>query len=520
MQPIIKKIKQTEERFQQLFRYNHAVALIVDPSNSRIIEANNAAIDFYRYNLKELVSYSFDIFLPDQSQSTLLQLKQSLEFDGSTVTTKHRLQNGDICDVEVVSNPVEISNETLIYVVITDITEKLKTEKANVQLNKELEQARKMEALGQLTGGIAHDFNNMLGIIMGYTELSLEITSSRGDEKIPSFLKQVMTASNKAKDLIASMMLFSRTDDDSAQTVNISPLVKEDVKMLRSIIPTSIEIKTQIDQDLPDVSIEPVKLQQLIMNLCVNARDAMDGQGLLSINLSYQEQIHDSCLICYEKIKGSWVELSVTDTGSGMSKEVQQHLFEPFFTTKEKGKGTGMGMAVVHGIVLSLGGHILIDSKIDEGTSIRILFKPVEKDENIIDVTNDSEKLIKGNNEKILVIDDDKGLSNMTGDTLDLFGYQCTCFYSSQQALAAFTQSPNDFDLIFSDQTMPELTGLEMIKKMRKVRKDIPAIIATGYSESINESIAKENDILLFGKPLPKEDLLNAVSSSLKKSHL
>ena len=490
--------------------------LLVDANNAQIIEANKAAIKYYGYTLEELKSYKIDILAPTPTTSILPKLQQIQASKDKSLFTQQRLQNGDIRDVEILMSPVKFNNETLIYCLVLDITKKLKKEKEHHQLQKELEQAHKMEALGQLTGGIAHDFNNILGIIMGYTDLSREKLSNDVDNKIPGYLEQVSTATNRAKELISSMMLFSRSGQSDYQAINISPLVKEDLKMLRSIIPTSVEIISHIEETLPATLMEPTKLQQLLMNLCVNARDAMDNQGTLTVNLTCRKIINETCFICFEQFDGEWVDLSVTDTGSGMSDEVKQHLFEPFFTTKEKGKGTGMGMAVVHGIVQDLKGHVLIDTEVGKGTTIHILFKPVEKKDDITRITKDVSVNQEKHHERILIVDDEESLSELLGDMLEIYGYQCTCFSSSNKALAEFSQSPEKFDLIISDQTMPELTGLEMIKKMRAIRADIPVIIATGHSDNLNDSIAKENNIELLNKPLPKEILLETMNNIFK----
>lgn len=514
--PIINKIKETEQRFHKLFQDNQSPILIVDPKNAKIINVNQAAVKFYGYSLNELLSYNLDVLSPNPVLKVIKELQLSQEHNYKSLITKHRLQNGEIRNIEMLMSPINFENETLIYCVVLDITKKIKKEKEHLQLQKELEQAHKMEALGQLTGGIAHDFNNILGIIMGYTELSREKLSNGADNKIYGYLEHVSTASNRAKDLISSMMLFSHSGQSDYQAINISPLVKEDLKMLRSIIPTSVEIISHIEETLPATLMDPVKLQQLLMNLCVNARDAMDNQGTLTVNLTCRKIINETCLICFEQLDGEWIDLSVTDTGSGMPDEVVEHLFEPFFTTKKKGKGTGMGMAVVHGIVQDLKGHVLIDTEVGKGTTIHILFKPVEKKDDITKVTKDVSVNKETHNERILIVDDEESLSKLLGAMLEIYGYQCTCFSSSNKALAEFSQSPEKFDLIISDQTMPELTGLEMIIKMRAIRADIPAIIATGYSESINDTVAKENNIELLSKPLPKEILLETMNNIFK----
>ena len=519
MLPVINKIQESEQRFHQLFLNNYTPALLVNANNASIIDANISAVKYYGYTWEVLHSYNLNVLSIGKTKDILQQLQKVQAGKSKSTITQHRLQSGDIKDIEILMSPVKINNETVIYCTIIDITKKLKTEVEHNRLENELAQARKMEALGQLTGGIAHDFNNILGVIMGYTELSRDKIINGDNDKIPRYLEQVISASIRAKELIASMMLFSRTGENDAEAIDISLLVKEDIKMLRSIIPTSIDITSQVDESIPPVMIEPVKLQQLLMNLCVNARDAMNNKGTLSIQLRLRKIINDNCFVCYQNITGNWVELSVSDTGSGMSKDVMQHLFEPFFTTKEEGKGTGMGMAVVHGIVQDLNGHILIDTKVGEGTTIKILFPPTDKQQNVvIDVHKDIPVYEKNHNDNILIVDDEESLSELVGDMLKSIGYNCTCFSSPVEALARFKKSPNDFDLIVSDQTMPKLTGLEMVTAMREVRTDIPAIIATGYSASLNESIAKENNIQLLKKPLTKDLLVETVNNIFEGS--
>ena len=512
MTPVIRKLYESEQRFHQLFLNNYTPALLVNAKNSRIIDANKAATDFYGYTHDELSSYMLNTLCQNHNAPILEQLHNVINKKNLSVVTQHRLQTGAVKDVEILMSPVEINNETVVHCTVVDISEKLKQQKENEKIQKDLAQARKMEALGQLTGGIAHDFNNMLGIIMGYTELSKEIMSESSNDKISGYLDQVLKASHHAKELISSMMIFSRTDEGSNTPLNIAPLVKEDIKLLRSIIPSSINITHSIDETLPNILIEPVKLQQLIMNLCVNARDAMDAHGTLSISLTYRKNISDNCLICYKQFEGDWVQLTIADTGTGMSDETKAHIFEPFFTTKGKHKGTGMGMAVVHGIIQDLGGHILIDSEPGKGTAFHIFFKPLSKDANTQTEQQVTRKKVQ-HHERILVVDDEESITEVIAGILSFSGYQCKCFSSSQDALQEFTHHAEDYDLIFSDQTMPNLLGLDMIKAMRKIRPEIPAIIATGYSNSIDDSIAEQFNITLLRKPVEKDKLLEAVNS-------
>lgn len=511
MSPIINRLNYTEQHFAQLFKNTQTPAFTINPVSGRIIDTNKAASNFYGYSRVEFTTYRLNILYPDQSDELDTQIQQTLSDNNRIFKTQHRLKNGELRDVEVITNLVDLDDETVISLVVTDITEKIQQERKYKQSQLELEQARKMEALGQLTGGIAHDFNNMLGVIMGYSSLSLDKIKNNKSDKVEEYLQQVLTASNRAKDLIASMMIFSRTGESKNRPMKITSMVKEDVKMMRSIIPSSIKIHSDISKELPAVLIEPVKLQQLIMNLCVNARDAMEGEGTLTITLGMHKNAKHICQVCYEKIHGDWIELSIRDTGMGMTQQTVQRIFEPFFTTKAHGKGTGMGMSVVHGIVTELGGHALIESAPGQGTKISILLSPVyETKEDTIETlpanhAPDTEK-------NILIVDDETSIAELLKSILESKGYQCTSFSSSSFALSHFEQHSMDYDLVISDQTMPEITGFQLINEMRKIRANIPAIISTGYSENFNESVASKSNIVFLPKPVSKEKLLSTVN--------
>lgn len=260
-----------------------------------------------------------------------------------------------------------------------NVSERKQTEDENLRLQRELDQAHKMEALGQLSGGIAHDFNNILGIIMGYTDMTLMKLGPNAPDQINEYLHQVLGATVRAKDLVNQILTYTRRTLEHAQPLQITPLVEAVAKMMHALLPSSIRIELDVGSSLPDVLMDSSKLHQILINLCINARDAMDGQGTLRLGVHWCPELHTECYACHAKVDGGWVELSVADTGCGMSEETLSHVFEPFFTTKEVGKGTGMGLAVVHAIVRSHGGHILVETQIGKGTSFKLLFPPYER---------------------------------------------------------------------------------------------------------------------------------------------
>jgi len=288
-------------------------------------------------------------------------------------TIRNILEKGDI--------KLDTENNLLALVgVIQDVTEQKVTESEKERLQRELSQSQKMDALGQLTGGIAHDFNNMLGIIVGYTDLALSQCESKNEPKLTDYLKNIQQSSERARKLVSQMMVFSRSDHIESKPLQLAPLIEEDIKMLRATIPSSIEFDISYQDNLPDVVMEPVSLQQLLINICFNAKDEMNGTGKISISLGWKQEVNDECSVCHKQIHGEWIELTITDTGRGIKQDIINHIFEPFFTTKTVGKGSGMGMAMVGSIVKTFNGHIIVRTELGKGTSFHLLFPPaIEK---------------------------------------------------------------------------------------------------------------------------------------------
>lgn len=403
--------------------------------------------------------------------------------------------------------------------VIQDITQRKHDEVEHDRLQRELNQARKMEALGQLTGGIAHDFNNMLGIIVGYSNLALDGYKDDLEPKILKFFENINQASLRARDLVKKMMVFSRDDQGKSEALNIENIISESIQMLRSVIPSSIEIIYHHDENLPKVMMDNVQMQQIIMNLCLNAKDAMNDVGTMAIHLRLRSNINHECIACHKKILGTWVELSVSDTGTGMTTETVEHIFNPFFTTKDVSKGTGMGLAVVHSIVDQHAGHIIIDTEIDKGSTFNILFPGINATaSNEDEMSSHTRKNIDyGNKEKILVVDDEPLLTEFISEYLTGFNYQCVVKNSSTEAWQLFEEDPNEFSLLITDQTMPNMMGTELIEKIRNLKPNMPAILVTGHSDTINKSQAESMNITYMNKPVDTSVLLAMIFTELKK---
>lgn len=408
--------------------------------------------------------------------------------------------------VEERTEQLESSNQDL----LNEIKEREEAEAERERLRRELDQTHKMEALGQLTGGIAHDFNNILGVILGYSEL---LDRQIEDDAVPkgceAYLGNVIKASLRARDLVSQMLTFSRSDAQDARLIDLVPHINDQITMLRSIIPSSVEIDFEHEEDLPCISIDPSKFQQLLMNLSVNARDAMEGVGTLTIRAGWARRMDIECTACHARVTGDWICISVGDTGSGIPDDVMQHLFEPFFTTKEVGKGTGMGLSVLHGIVRGHGGHTLVETEEGVGTTFRILLPPArgecaEPSEPKISLAD----LPRGDGFEVMVVDDETALASLVGDLLRLHGYTVAVQTDSRDALALFEENPARFDLLITDQTMPGLTGVELAKCMRHARPSLPVILCTGYSEHVNADDVRKLTMCYLAKPVDAHSLI------------
>ncbi|MFC2140995.1 response regulator [Acidobacteriota bacterium] len=389
-----------------------------------------------------------------------------------------------------------------------DITERKK-------LEEQLRQAQKMEAIGTLAGGIAHDFNNILGVIMGYTELSLEETP--GKEFHHRNLKQVLAAARRGEEMVKQILAFSRKSEEEKKPVYINHILKEALKMLRSSLPTTIEIKSQIEGNLRLVMANPTQVQQVIMNLSTNAAHAMreDG-GVLEITLN--EMIikgNEDDLMELNLAPGRYQLMTVKDTGHGMTPGIMERIFEPYFTTKRPGEGTGMGLSVVHGIIKSHGGEIRVFSEPFKGTTFHV-YLPVAEDAKEPSIKK--EHPVSGGSERVLFVDDDNSLAEMGKLMLEKLGYNVTVRTSSIEALEVFRKTPNKFDLVITDQTMPNKTGTQLTRELLRIRPDIPVILSTGFSETVNKENFKALGIRAFVmKPIVKNDIAKIIRKVLEE---
>jgi len=375
-----------------------------------------------------------------------------------------------------------------------------------------LQQVQKMESIGTLAGGIAHDFNNILFPIVGHAEMLLEDVPE--DSLTRDSLNQIYTSALRARNLVKQILTFSRQESSELMRMRMQPVVKEALKLIRSTIPTTIEIIQDINSDCGVIKADPTQIHQIVMNLATNAYHAMEETGgELKVRLK-EIELGEYDVLRPDMKPGVYACLTITDTGTGMDKVITEKIFNPFFTTKKKGKGTGMGLSVVHGIVTNLNGTIQVYSEPGEGTQFHV-YLPVEKNLAEEQVTH-SKTQIQGGTEQILLVDDEEAILTMEKRMLERLGYQVTSRTSSLEALEAFRANPDKFDLIITDMAMPNMPGDRLSAELIKIRSDIPILLCTGFSETMSEEKAVSLGIMGFlWKPIVMKDLAHRIREVL-----
>jgi PAS domain S-box-containing protein len=407
--------------------------------------------------------------------------------------------------------PIENKDGTISEMTIyRDITDYLAAVSEKEKAQAQLIHAQKMESIGNLAGGIAHDFNNILATIIGFTELVMDDVEK--DSVIEDNLQGIFSAGKRAKDLVGQILAFARQSEEKVKPIRVDKIIEEVLRFMRSSLPTTIEIKKKIDSESLIMGNE-TQLHQIMMNLCTNAAHAMEEKGgVLDVSLTDIEMDWS----IYERLDlkpGHYIEINAIDTGTGIPPHIIDSIFEPYFTTKEPGEGTGMGLATVHGIVESYGGKIVVKSDPGKGTAFTIYLPITRKRRGLRQYK--SGQLPTGT-ERILIVDDEALIANMSSQILERLGYAVTTRTSSVEAYELFKSRPNDFDLVITDMTMPNMTGDKLATELMRIRSNIPIVLCTGYSTKISEEIALQIGVRAFAyKPIVKADLAKTIRKVL-----
>lgn len=425
---------------------------------------------------------------------------------------------GVICLALPGDHPYDPAEEDLLCAIsntLAGIIQKKMVMEEKRQLENQLRQTQKMEAIGTLAGGIAHDFNNLLTPILGYTEMVLQ--DAPKDSTMAANLAEVLKAAGHAKGLVRQILSLSRQSRYEVKPLRLEDVVGDALKLLRSTIPSTIEIRHRLSADNRTVTADTTQVHQVIMNLCTNAFHAMKNTGgVLSVNLLSTEISPDSKINRQDRIlePGPYQVIEVSDTGTGMDKAVMERIFDPYFTTKGSGEGTGLGLSVVHGIIKNYGGAITVHSKPGQGTTFRV-YLPCSNTP-FMDETKDVTEPVPRGTERILVVDDETAIVDLVSSMLKSRGYTVTGCAECSAALNLFRKDPQAFDLVITDMTMPHMTGIQLAQALRAIRPDIPLIVCTGFSELIDEAKALDLGFQKFlMKPIVRRDLCRTVRDVL-----
>jgi PAS domain S-box-containing protein len=511
------EIRDSEERNRRLVEA--LPDAIIFRSGGLITYANPAAVKLFRANrMEELIGKRYlELVHPDDRAESTERVRKNMEENWVAPPREHRLiaLDGQVVEVESTGVPVKIRGGVQTFGVFRDITEQKKSHQEKEKLEAQLQQAQKMEALGTLAGGIAHDFNNILSVIIGSSEL-LELKEVVEDSSRQT-LDNVLQASQRAKELVRQILAFSRHAKQEKILLNFKSIIKETLEFLRASLPSSIQIRQYLDPAAGTIMADPTQMQQILMNLCTNAGHAMEKDGgVMQINLANVTLNAEDVRFDPDLEPGGYVRLTVSDTGHGMEPSVIQRIFEPYFTTKELGKGTGLGLAVVHGIVKAHNGMINVYSEAGKGTTFKVFLPRAEGYDGVGEM-KPAASIPKGS-ERILLVDDEKALADIEKQLLNWMGYEVEIRTSPIEAIEAFRANPQKFDLVLTDMTMPQMTGIKMAKQMIEIRTDIPVIVCTGFSDQINEDQALSAGVkALLLKPVVAREMSEAIRKALKK---
>lgn len=515
-----KALLKSEEQFRTIFEQSPYGIALIGSLTGRIYEVNPKFAEIAGRTLEEMTTIDWmRITHPDDVQEDLdnLVLLNAGEISGFNMKKRYIRPDGSHVWINMTIAPVKVEDKThpRHLCMIEDITANRKTVEEKERLEAQLQQAQKMEAIGTLAGGIAHDFNNILFPLMGYSEMLREDLPT--DSSLQGHVDEILRAALRARDLVKQILEFSRQGDQNIKPIKLQPIVKEVLKLLRSSIPTTIDIQQDIDPDCGVVVADPTQIHQIVMNLATNAYHAMEETGgILKVSLK-QERLKSEQALIPELLPGEYALLTVADTGTGIEKDVMDKIYDPYFTTKETGKGTGLGLSVVQGIIKSCNGDIRIYSEPGKGTEIKVYLPTMDR--KIGDIRTDRSEPILGGTEKILLVDDEEAIVRMEQQVLERLGYRVTTRTGSVEALETFKANPDSFDLVVTDMTMPNMTGVQLAGKIKKIRSDILVILCTGFSYQINDEKSKALGIQGFVmKPVVIKEIAKTIRKVLDNS--
>jgi len=512
---VLRGLRESEARFRTFVDFA-ADAFFLQSEDRTLLDVNRQACESLGYRRDELIGMNPSRI--DTSVDPDLARRIAERVDAGEVVTfesRHRRKDGVLFPVEVRMRAFGQGGRKFIVSLARDISERKDAEAARGRLEGELRRSQKMEAIGTLAGGIAHDFNNILGAILGYGELAQR--KAREGVVIQDEIDQVMQAGTRGKRLVEHILAFSRAGVGQQMSVHVESVVAEALALLAASLADGVRIEQRLAAGDAAVVGDATQLHQVAMNLCTNAIQAMPRGGVLTVVLD-RVQIAEQRVLSHGVLEpGAHVRLAVSDTGSGIPQAALERIFDPFFTTKGVGKGTGLGLSLVHGIVAECRGAIDVTTREGAGTTFTVWLP--YGGETVVPSGEDISELPQGSGESVMIVDDERPLVRLAEETLAQLGYDPAGFDSSVAALEAFRAEPQRYDVVLSDQTMPDLTGTDLAQEIRRLRPDVPIVLMSGYKGPQLSALARTagiNEIL--HKPLVSRDIAEALARALSRT--
>lgn len=510
-----KDLVESEQRYRQLFEKAGEAVFVLRPlgdDGACIVQANQAAAEMHGYSVNELVGMSIaKLNMPEAAKGFAERNRRMLAGEWINEEVSHIKQDGTPFQTEISAGPIDIGGQRYILAFYRDISDRKRIEAEKAALEIQIRQANKMEAIGTLASGIAHDFNNILSATSGYTELSIPLAPP--GSILSKNLHKIQQANQRAAELVRHILTLSREKESAAQVLQPKLIIKEAVKLLRASLPSTIDIQQKIDSEAYILG-DAAQVHQIIMNLCVNAGHAMEASGgVLSISLTDEDLDSDFTRQYVHLSPGRYVVLQVSDTGHGIPGEIIDKVFDPYFTTKPLDKGTGLGLAVVSGIVNNYRGEITVESEMGKGTRFTLFLPAAAAEQGAESV---SRVPIPTGTERILLVDDEPALVEIGQQLLQLLGYQVTTQSSSPQALELYSKDPDAFDLLVTDYTMPVMTGTQLAEAVLKINPGLPVILMSGLETANIEAKAKRAGVQrIINKPIVIKEIAELIRELL-----
>ncbi|RDG31379.1 PAS domain S-box protein [Oceanispirochaeta sp. M1] len=504
----------SEKKYRELFEQS-PIGLALCRMNGELVSVNSSYTSILGYSNDEVLKLSYWDITPDKYFDQEKKVVQDLQDNGryGPFEKEYIHKDGHLVPVRLNGLLVERDGQSYIWSSVEDISVYKKVEDEKHNLEDQLQQVYKMEAVGTLAGGIAHDFNNLLFPILGYTEQLM--SDFEKDSSTYNNLEVIFNSASRAKDLVQQILTFSRQEKSTDNIFRMQPEVENALRLLRATIPTTIEIQQNLDPDCRTIKGDPTQLHQIVMNLATNSYHAMEATGGV-LKVSLHELSPGGTDFEHQNILAeSYALLTVEDHGVGIDEKIIDKIFDPFFTTKVKERGTGMGLSVVHGIINSMDGFVKVKSELGAGSKFKIYF-PIREDLAIIKSHLPEEKEYRGGHESILLVDDVPEILEMEEIMLSRLGYKITVSLNGQEALDIFKNNPDSFDIIITDQTMPVLSGDKLISEVKLIRPEIPVILCSGNNQVISDSMMKDLAVSSYlDKPILIKDIADAIRKAL-----